>query len=360
MTSAPPATPGSCRLFFVGPMVGRTPGFVTTQGTILADLFRDAGYRVRWASSRLNRYARLADILLGLARHGRSADILCLEVYGGPSFVVEDAASRLARLLGLRVVLMLHGGALPEFFSRHPRWTRRVLSRADLLAAPTPYLARAAADAGFRAEVVPNVLDLDRYPFRLRERLAPRFLWMRTFHPVWNPEMALRGFALFRRRAGAGRLVMAGQDKGLLEPMRRLAAELGVAADVEFPGFLGPDEKVRAASAADVFVTTNRVDNTPVAVLEAAAFGLPVVSTAVGGIPDLLTDRETALLVPDDDPQALARALHTLLDEPELGARLSAAGRRLAERSSWAVVRGEWERLFGGVLEARARTAAGA
>ncbi|MGH9364127.1 MAG: glycosyltransferase family 4 protein [Thermoanaerobaculia bacterium] len=337
-------------LFFVGPMVGSHPGFVTVQPLILARCFKEAGYRVAVASSCLNRYIRFFDIQRRLLQSGRSVRIQCLGVYGGRSFVLEDVASWLGKRLGQRVVMVLHGGALPGFMARFPRWTRRVLGRADALVTPSPYLARALEQAAFRAIVIPNVIDIGIYPYRHRRNLRPRLFWMRTFHPIWNPEMAIRVLALLRREFPNASLVMAGQDNGMKQAVERLAVRLGVRAGLSFPGFLDMAGKIREGNSADIFLTTNRIDNMPVAVLEAAAMGLPVVATEVGGIPDLLTDGETALLVPDDDPEAMAAAVRRLLVETDLAGRLSANGRRLAERSSWDDVRPMWEKVFEEVL----------
>ena len=91
----------------------------------------------------------------------------------------------------------------------------------------------------------------------------------------------------------------------------------------------------------------------PVSVLEAGAFGLPVVATAVGGIPHLLRDGQTGLLVPDGDATAMAEAVRRLLSEPGLAAALSANGRQLAESCGWPRVRAQWESLFAEVYHAR-------
>jgi glycosyltransferase involved in cell wall biosynthesis len=90
----------------------------------------------------------------------------------------------------------------------------------------------------------------------------------------------------------------------------------------------------------------------PVSVLEAGAFGLPVVATAVGGIPNLLTQDETGLLVADSDVGAMAAAVRRLLTEPALAARLSAGGRALAESCGWDAVRPQWAALFREVTHA--------
>jgi glycosyltransferase involved in cell wall biosynthesis len=342
------------KLGIIGPLVGGNPGFVTTIGDKWIPLLRQAGYSVVAASHSVNRYVRLADIAATLVRRRRDIDVLWVLCYGGPSFVVEDIATSIGSLAGIPMVVSLHGGAMPEFAARYPRWTRRVLRRAGALVTPSRYLARCVEGLGFPVRVIPNVVDVAAYPFRRRSRVAPKLFWMRTFHPVWNPEMGVRVLARVRERLPDATLVMAGQDKGLLDPMRRLAAELNVGDAVRFAGFLDMDGKRAAAEAADIFVSTNRVDNQPVAVIEACALGLPVVSTNVGGIPDLLTHGENALLVSDGDVAGMADAIVDLVRRPELALRLSENGRRLATRSAVEAVLPQWAEIFASLAEGRA------
>jgi glycosyltransferase involved in cell wall biosynthesis len=173
---------------------------------------------------------------------------------------------------------------------------------------------------------------------------------MRTFHEIYRPDLAVRTLARLLPDHPDATLTLAGQDRGLLAATRRLADELGVAGSVRFAGFLDAEGKRREFAEHDVFLNTNRVDNAPVSVVEAAAFGLPVVATRVGGVPHLLHDGETALLVPEGDADAMAAAVRRLLSEPDLAARLSRAGRALAESCSWERVHPLWEDLFREVL----------
>lgn len=341
------------RLGFVGPMIGRHSGHTTMQGQILSDLFTKIGYSVVSTSAKLNRYERLIDIVKTLFKARNQIDTLIIEVYGGPSFVVEDIASLLGRRFGHRIIMWLHGGAMPEFMARFPRWTNRVLQRADLLVAPSRYLARAVGRYGFEAEVVPNVIDLDAYPFRRRRVVRPQLFWMRSFDAIYNPQLALRLLARLRARLPDARLVMAGKDGGCKSEIQDLAAQLGLTNAVDFAGFLDMEGKVKAGHDCDIFINTSRVDNMPVAILEACAMGLPVVSTSVGGIPDLLTNRQTGLLVDDNNEDAVADAVEELLANPDLTERLSTNGRQLAARSSWKQVRLQWEKIFSSMREPR-------
>jgi glycosyltransferase involved in cell wall biosynthesis len=242
---------------------------------------------------------------------------------------------------------------LPTFFERFPNWSRRVLARADALVSPSEFLARAASSLGFPALVIPNVLDLGRYPYRARRQASPRLLWMRSFYPYYNPFLAIRVLTTLKKKVPNATLVMAGQDKGIEGDVRDLARQMGVEGAVQFVGFLDHAGKIREGHAADIFLNTNNVDNMPVSVLEACALGLPVVATNVGGIPDLLKNNDTALLVDDDDHEAMADAVYRIIKEPDLCARLSSQGRRLAESCAWQQVYPRWQSLISEVMRRR-------
>jgi glycosyltransferase involved in cell wall biosynthesis len=331
-------------------MIGHNPGRVTTQGEILSRKFCENGYPVTSVSQYNNRYARLADVIGTLIRSRRDVDILMLQVYAERSFVVEDIASALSKRFGHRIIMILRGGTIQQFMNRFPQWSRRVFRRAHALVAPSNFLASAVAKHGFHVSIIPNVIDCSRYPYRQRTAVKPKLLWMRAFYDYYNPILAVRVLARLTREFPDANLVMAGPELGDELRVKRLVKQLRLETRVRFAGFLNHAAKVREFGEADIFLNTNTIDNMPVSVIEACAFGLPVVATAIGGIPDFLTDGDTALLVPNNDDEAMAAAVIGLLTNPPLVARLSTNGRQLAERSSWDNVHSHWEELFAEVL----------
>jgi glycosyltransferase involved in cell wall biosynthesis len=355
--SGPPTAPraGLPRLCVVGPMLGVNPGWVTTQGEILTGLLAGAGYPVRATSSIPARLPRLADTLRSLVAWRDDIDVVIHQVFSGAAFGITDTASALGRALRLPQIFVLHGGALPEFVARWGGWVGRVMRRAAAIVAPSGYLAHvfgAFPELAPRIRVIPNSLAIEEYAYRHRANVGPSLLWMRTFHPVYHPEMAIDALAELRQTVPSATLTMAGQEKGSLAAVRERVRTLGLDDAVRFPGFLGAADKAPEFGSHDIFLNTNRVDNMPVSVLEAAAFGLPVVATSVGGIPYLLEDGVTGLLVPAGDARAMAGAVRRLLEECGLAARLSANGRALAESCGWEAVKPKWDALFREVVDA--------
>lgn len=347
---APAAKP---RLLFIGLMIGQTHGNVTSQGLVLSDLLRDAGYAVTRASGIRARIPRLADIVQHLVRRLSGADIVVLEVYSGLSVVIAETASFMAGIWGKPVIMVLHGGALPTFTSRYPRFMRRLLSRACKLVSPSLYLDRYARSLGFQCTVIPNVIDLSKYVHKRRLRVQPRLFWMRSLHDIYNPFMALRVIQQVRQRWPEARLVLAGMEKGLGPSLKDWSIQNGLQDTVEFPGFLDTEGKKTYGGMCDIFINTSRVDNMPVAFLEAAAMGLPIISTNVGGIPDLIEHGRTGLLVDDDDDTAMTAAISEVVDNPSLALSLADAAAELAELSSWHSVHRQWNSMFEAVLSGR-------
>jgi glycosyltransferase involved in cell wall biosynthesis len=92
----------------------------------------------------------------------------------------------------------------------------------------------------------------------------------------------------------------------------------------------------------NVFINTTHFDNTPVSVIEAMALGLPIVSTNVGGIPFLVHNTSSGLLVNDNDDEGMTKAIKSLFNDKELGNKMIINARKTVENFDWNVVKYNW------------------
>ena len=186
-----------------------------------------------------------------------------------------------------------------------------------------PAVAAALAEHGLSpTATVPNAVGPAPPPADRSEIVAPdRKLVLAVGRLVdqKNHELAIRAIT----RVPDATLAIVG-DGPLRAELERLAAELG--APVVFTGVRKDARALMGA--ADAVVMASRWEGLPLTALEALASGTPLVATSVRGLRELVTDGETALLVPED-PEAVGAALQRVLDDPELAARLGEAGRRV-------------------------------
>lgn len=326
-----------------------------TQGSLIAERLSEAGVQVGLLTRAKSRLGRLLDVACRAFWLSARYDTVLVDVFGERAFVYESLAILYARFWKKRLVVVLRNGMLPDFVNRWPRWTRFILSKPALLCAPHGFLQERLSTVSIRVDgVIPNFVDLEKYPYRRRGSLAPKFLYLRGMYPIYNPEMALRAFALIQQVYPQASISMAGREGPESERCRRLASDLGLR-HVQFLGMVAKGEIPVLANQHDIHLHTNRLENMPVTVIEMWACGLPIVGTDVGGMPYLVRNGVDAILVPSEDYQAMAAACLKILSDSHFAERLSLEGRSRAEGLAWDRVKPIWEHALFGELRTRSR-----
>jgi glycosyltransferase involved in cell wall biosynthesis len=212
------------------------------------------------------------------------------------------------------------------------RWAERLVKAVTTVTICVAESERASGLAARSCEeettvVIHNGVDPSAAPSRRRlDGGSPRIVSVGRLQEPKDPLTLVRALGSLRGGSFAAVIVGDGPDRpAVAAEVERLG--LGHAAQLAGERHDIADLLV----AADIFVLSTRSEGLPLSILEAMSAGLPVVASRVGGIPELVVDGETGLLVPPGDPSSLATAIERLMEEPALRDRLGAAGRARVE-----------------------------
>lgn len=212
---------------------------------------------------------------------------------------------------------------LTQYLIRHGKMTPVAISEGNRK--------RIAAFYNIGADRVPmvcNPVDLDRFAKperRSHERF--RFITAGRLSAVKNQQMMLRAFGAFLSKCHEAKLLILGRGEEE-ENLKALSEKLGIRERVEFVGYVANVEEHLVN--ADVFLLSSHYEAQPLSILEAMAAGLPVISTDVGGVSDIVTDN--GILIPADDGNALTRAMEKLYKQPLLRAEMSDRAKKNVQR----------------------------
>lgn len=262
-----------------------------------------------------------------------------------------------AKALGRPVILNYRSGEAPDHLARS-RVARTALSKVDLNVVPSRFLVDVFGRFDIGATIIPNLVDLSRFRFRLRAPLQPRILSTRNLESLYNVACTVRAFRHVQDRYPDASLTLVGGGADE-RPLRALVDALALR-NVTFVGRVSPSNIPDFYASHDIYLQSPDIDNMPTSILEAYASGLPVVSTDAGGIRAILTDGEHGLLAPVNDHEGLAAHVLSLLASPALAERLTRAALATCDAYTWPSLREQWLRAYRGVLPAPAHTHASA
>jgi len=275
------------------------------------------------------------------------------------------AAARVAHALGVPAVATAHRADVLDLPARSAA-LRAVVAEAVASLDAVVAVSRKMADAAEAlapprrpVEVIPNGADTSLFFPRPTGEARTRLglpaegavvSYVGKLVPRKGVDTLIEAMGLLARRERPVPLLLAAGIGELRPDLERRARELGVAAHVRFLGKIPHEDVPLAIAAGDVFVLPSLSEGLPTVVCEAMACGRPVVATAVDGTPEIVRDGETGFLVPPRDPEALARALARVLDDPALAGRMAErAGEIARERYTWEANARDMERVYAAV-----------
>jgi glycosyltransferase involved in cell wall biosynthesis len=183
------------------------------------------------------------------------------------------------------------------------------------------------------------------------------FLSNRNLESHYGVDHVLRAFAIIQERIPHASLTVAG-DGSQAGTLKALAHDLNLQ-NTQFVGQIAPERIAEIYDAADIFLNGSEIDNQPLSILEAFSCGLPVVTTDAGGIPDIVQDRRTGMVVSCRDHVEIANRAIMLLENPVLAKQIVDHARQECLKYSWEAVRDAWMSAYHGLANEDERRADG-
>jgi glycosyltransferase involved in cell wall biosynthesis len=332
-------------LLYIGNKLSKH-GMTVTSIETLGILLNKEGYKLFYASTKRNKILRLFEMIFKTIQYRNKVDYVLIDTYSTHNFWYAFTVSQLCRVLSLKYIPKLHGGDLPNRIQRNPKLSEMIFKNAYKNIAPSSYLLEAFKNKGY-AEIlcIPNTIELQNYPFKIREIIAPKLLWVRSFSSIYNPEMAIKVFSVLKKEFPEAVLCMVGPDKdGTFPRIQTMAKKYKL--EVNFTGKLSKSEWVTLSESYDIFINTTHFDNTPISVIEAMALGLPIVSTNVGGLSYLLENKQTALLVKDNDVKGMVLSIREIMNNKALKDDIIKNAYELVSEFDWEKVKNKWHEIL--------------
>ncbi len=331
------------RILFIGSFLSASRG---TKGVAesLAEQLSGEGIQLRLVSKFENKILRILDILLAVMFHKDTN--VHIDVFSGSSFKIAEIASKLAVMRRKQIVLSLHGGKLAEFSDSQKNRIKNVFDRSKLIQTPSLFLQAYFRKEGYEVGYLPNGIDINKFPFKRTSIKPYSLLWVRGFASIYNPKLAVQILCELKKVYPQCTLTMVGPDKGLLQETVLLATSLGVRDELYITGPVVNEELYRYYQTHQVFLNTTSYESFGVAVVEAAACGIPIVSTNVGEIPFIWEHENNILLVNRYEAEEFVQSTIRLFTDRELSDKLSRNGRKKAELFNWENIKPSWVKIL--------------
>jgi glycosyltransferase involved in cell wall biosynthesis len=361
----PVALPAGKRIVMMGDDMAAAGGIAT-----VARHYRDAGLFAQWPLTYLASYrqaGRLAWLrhaglalwqLLGMLLTGRVA-LLHAHCASRGSFWRKTVYCAVARLFGVPYIIHLHAGEFPIFYGKESgRFKRALIRHTFVHAAAVIALSKkwqgwiSETFVGAKVVTIGNPVSVG--PVATGGVLAGQVLFMGRMYREKGVLDLIRACALASAQAPHLSLMLAGTaSPEFLAEMKALAADMGISERVHFPGWVAGEAKARLLQQCEVFALPSYAEGLPLGLLEAMVAGKGVVTTPVGGIPDVVVPEVNGKLIAPGDVPALAQALAALLtDHARCAAMGQAARNDVAATFADSVVFQQLGQLYGQIIAA--------
>ena len=231
------------------------------------------------------------------------------------------------------------------FFSKYPRLIKFLFSNVDQTVVASKFVKSAFDMLNIKVTIIPHIMELNKWPSRLRKGKINNLLWVRHLRPEYNPAMVIDVMGIIQKQYNNLNLKIVGAGP-MIDELKNLIKQKKLH-NVDLLGRISEKDLQQSFDSADIFINTSTVDNQPVSVLEAMSCGIPVISTNVGGIPEIITHEYNGLLSDDKDVKAMARNIEKLLRDSKLYTHMSINCKQFIDKNfTGEEIYKKWENIY--------------
>lgn len=223
----------------------------------------------------------------------------------------------LARFFKRKVVIHIHGGGFKEYYEKNTSFVHKNLLKCDTIIALTEYWKEFFEGLGFEnVIVVPNVVDSPTIQERKCDDGKTHILYLGLITKA-KGIFDLIDTIYEHKEDLKGNIVLHIGGNGETETLKKMIGDYSLQDIVLFEGWVSGEKKIELLNNADIFILPSYTEGLPISILEAMSYRLPVISTPVGGIPEVIEDGKNGILFTPGDKEALYRAIEKLYTDKE-------------------------------------------
>lgn len=295
------------------------------------------------ASHFKNKLLRMSHMIYVFYKYLFRKKIVYVDTYSGKAFYYTLVISILCKFHRINYIPVCHGGKLGDRLKNNKILSKIIFSNSKTNYTPSKMLMSKLKENNFNCKYVPNFIKTKDYKSRVRGHLRPKILWVRAFHKMYNPTMAIETINILKNKYPEINLCMVGPDKdGSLKDCKNIANEYDITKNIKYTGYLSKNDWHELSNEYDIFINTTNFESFGLSLIEASALGLPLVSTNAGEIKYIYKNNINAMLVDKNDSRAMASQIDKLIENKDLARYLSEHNIKRSKKYNWESIKDNW------------------
>lgn len=317
------------KILFIGNYLSKTRGSKGVVETIVNQI-DNPKLIFRLCSKFENKFLRLFHFFWSL--FFTKYDEIYVDIYSGQAFFITKLAVLASKIRGKKIIGTLHGGAIKEYDQKNNNIVTKTIKKIDKLQSPSKFLIHYFKKNYLNVNYLPNPIILNYFKYDRSNVTDNSILWVRAFDKIYNPSLAIRIVNELKKDVPDVKLTMIGPDRGLLKECLQLIDILDLKNNIKILGKIPHGELPLYYQTHDIFLNTTSYESFGNALVEAAACGIPIISTSVGEIPYSWEHKKNIILINSFEAKAFSGVIGDLMQNHHLKSNLSLLARKKAEQ----------------------------